>query len=116
MNINEVLGDLAGETSTYAGTTRTLPDGTTVTLPPHTLNKIGSIGTVFGGGNEAQVVGTPTVNVGTLSTIDYVTKAKTDANPRTGITVVGADITGNVFGGGNQAEVKGSPVVTIGKN
>ena len=49
-------------------------------------------GTVFGGGNRANVIGTPTV------------------------TVTGSDtrITGNVFGGGNQGDVTGSPVVTVG--
>ena len=123
VNINEVVGDLAGENSAYAGTsmteaqrTRTLPDGTTVTLPAHTKDKIGAIGTVFGGGNAAKVVGSPTVKIGTEATVDFVTKAKNETTPRTGVTVVGADITGDVFGGGNQAEVTGNSNVTIGKN
>jgi hypothetical protein len=123
VNINEVVGDLAGENSAYAGTsmteaqrTRTLPDGTTVTLPAHTKNKIGAIGTVFGGGNAAKVVGSPTVKIGTEATVDFVTMAKNETTPRTGVTVVGADITGDVFGGGNQAEVTGNSNVTIGKN
>ena len=123
VNINEVVGDLAGENSAYAGAsmteaqrTRTLPDGTTVTLPAHTKDKIGAIGTVFGGGNAAKVVGSPTVKIGTEATVDFVTKAKNETTPRTGVTVVGADITGDVFGGGNQAEVTGNSNVTIGKN
>ncbi|MBR4649449.1 MAG: hypothetical protein IKO67_04790 [Bacteroidaceae bacterium] len=123
VNINEVVGDLAGENSAYAGAsmteaqrTITLPDGTTVTLPAHTKNKIGAIGTVFGGGNAAKVVGSPTVKIGTEATVDFVTMAKNETTPRTGVTVVGADITGDVFGGGNQAEVTGNSNVTIGKN
>ena len=123
VNINEVLGLNAGENSTYAGAsmteaqrTRTLPDGTTVTLPAHTLNKIGAIGTVFGGGNAAKVIGNPMVNIGTLTTVDFVTKAANETQPQTGVTVVGADIRGNVFGGGNEAEVQGNSKVNIGKN
>ena len=57
-------------------------------------NQLGEIGTVYGGGNAADVIGDPTVNIGTESTVDMVS---TDA---TGVSVVGAYITGNVFGGG----------------
>ena len=116
VNINEVVGDNATTTSSaYAGTTRTLSDGSTVTLPAHASGAIGSIGTVFGGGNAAQVVGNTNVNIGTLSTVDYVSKAEGEETPRTAITVVGANVTGNVFGGGNQAQVTGNTNVVIGK-
>ena len=110
VNINEVIGLNASTTSTYAGTEITLPDGTKVTLPAHESGKIGAIGTVFGGGNAAKVIGNTTVNVGTADTISYVSGTDHTAKP-----VVGVNITGNVFGGGNYAEVEGSPIVTIGK-
>ena len=87
----------------------------TVTLPAHVKTKIGAIGNVFGGGNAAKVIGSTTVNIGTLSTIDFVTKASGEETPRTGVTVVGANITGNVYGGGNNAEVTGDTNVNIGR-
>ena len=115
VNINEVLGEHAN--TAFAGKDITL-DGTRVTLPPHTLNKIGSIGTVFGGGNLAKVIGNPTVNVGTESTVTLVSLADdsntTDVDERVK-TVVGADIQDNIYGGGNFAEVEGDPKVNIGK-
>ena len=86
----------------------------TVTLPAHAKDKIGAIGNVFGGGNAAKVIGNTTVNIGTLSTIDFETKASGDANPRTDVTVEGVDIRGNVYGGGNNAEVTGNANVNIG--
>lgn len=69
----------------------------------------------FGGGNAAKVIGNTNVNIGTLSTVDYVTKGSGDESPRTKILVVGVDIRGNVYGGGNNAEVTGNTNVTIGK-
>ena len=116
ININEVLGGNAGENSVYAGQTITLSDGTTVALPAHTLNKIGAIGTVFGGGNAAKVVGNTTVNVGTKvgEPIIFITPESDDEVARTK-TVIGANITGNVFGGGNEAEVTGNSNVIVGK-
>jgi len=114
VNINEVVGDKATVASPYPGTTITLNDGTTVDLPAHESGKIGAIGTVFGGGNAAQVKGNTNVNIGTLQTIDYKTTATGESTPRTNIPVVGVDIRGNVFGGGNQAEVTGNTNVIIG--
>ena len=112
VNINEVVGENSTETSTYAGTTRTLKDGTTVTLPPHTSGAIGAIGTVYGGGNAAQVTGNTTVHIGTQPTISYVS-----GNDHSAKTVIGANITGNVFGGGlgSSALVTGNTDVVIGK-
>jgi len=98
----------------YEGADRII-DGDRVINPPHVKDKMGVIQNVFGGGNAAKVVGNPYVNIGTESTVDYVTKFSGDENPRTGLTVKGADIRGNVHGGGNMAEVKGNTHVTIGK-
>ena len=78
---------------------------------------LGTIGTVYGGGNAAPVIGDTYVNVGTKTTVDYVTidTTKGETEAVTGINVVGANITGNVYGGGNAAKVTGNTNVTIGK-
>ena len=85
-----------------------------VDIPAHVKGKIGAIGKVFGGGNAAQVKGSTPVNIGNLSTIDFESTGAGEDTPRTGVTVVGADIKGNVYGGGNNAEVSGSAKVNIG--
>ena len=121
VNINEVVGENANNTSwnyhqqivngEAVGKTITYSDGTSVTMPTHEAGKIGAIGTVFGGGNAAQVVGNTNVNIGTEATIKYTSDAASDPAR----TVKGADIRGNVFGGGNKAEVTGNTNVIIGK-
>ncbi len=126
VNINEIVGEHAnvmdwpyhqttktegGETVPDAGKTITFSDGTSVTMPTHESGKIGAIGTVFGGGNAAQVVGNTNLNIGTASTINY----SSDATGATGRPVIGVDIRGNVFGGGNEAEVTGYTNVIVGK-
>ena len=77
VNINMIQG------SKYAGITRTTDN-------PHQL---GAIGTVYGGGNAADIVGDPTVNICTEPTVSLVSTGSTE-------TVLGAYITGNVYGGG----------------
>ena len=69
-------------------------------------NKLGIIGTVFGGGNAANVEGGTNVNIGT----------KTDITRTNGeeLPVQGVNIKGNVYGGGNQADVTGKTKVQIG--
>ena len=56
---------------------------------------LGTLGTVFGGGNAAQVIGSTRVLVGTTNNT--------------------ARIDGNVYGGGNKADVSGNTDVSIGK-
>ncbi|MBO4753737.1 MAG: hypothetical protein J5543_04025 [Bacteroidales bacterium] len=111
VNINEVVGANANMTPTtvYAGTERTLTDGTTVILPEHDSGEIGAIGTVFGGGNAAAVHGNTTVNVGTEPTVTFISGDKSTKD------VVGVDIRGNIYGGGNAADVTGSTNVVIGQ-
>ena len=109
VNINVVEGEYASEA--YAGSNVTL-DGVTVNLPAHDANAIGAIGTVFGGGNAAEVIGNTNVNIGTEATIKYTSDAA-EADAR---TVLGADIRDNVFGGGNQAKVTGNTNVVVGKD
>lgn len=111
---------------------------------PAFTSGMGSIHTVFGGGNAAPVTGNTNVNVGTSEyeeivsvatgdkVTDYYTRSGegTEASPYTytkatgstaeeGTTyyqkVKGADIRGNVYGGGNNAEVTGNTNVVIGE-
>jgi len=82
----------------------------TVYQPEHESGKIGVIGTVFGGGNAAKVDGDTNVNIGTKSSVTYVTGDKANH------VVKGVNIIGNVYGGGNKAEVTGSTNVRIGKD
>lgn len=112
VNINEVVGANATTASTYAGTTRTMRDGTQVELPAHTSGTIGAIGTIYGGGNAAPVVGNTFVNIGTAETITYVS-----GNDHSAKTVKGVSITGNVFGGGlgETATVSGNTNVQVGR-
>ena len=99
VNINEVVGANASNTSwPHLNKTINFNDGTaSVTLPLHEAGKIGAIGTVFGGGNAAKVIGDTNVNIGTADDI------------------IGVDIRENVYGGGNKADVTGKTNVTIGK-
>ena len=73
-------------------------------------DKLGAIGTVYGGGNAADIVGNTMINIGTSSTVDKIVwnnmadKPEYESDGTTLSTtlenVVGAYITGNVFGGG----------------
>ena len=98
----------------FAGVTKDI-DGDEVTMPEHEQGKMGVISQVFGGGNAAKVIGDTNVNIGTLGTVDYVTKFSGESEVRTGLVVKGVDIRGNIYGGGNQAEVTGKTNVTIGQ-
>ena len=122
VNINEVVGGKTNHSQANIATEGTitiseeLTPGVVTTrelkYPPHTQGAIGSINNVFGGGNEAEVVGDTYVNIGTEEKIQYVTGADTE----TKITVKGVNILGNVYGGGNKANVTGQTNVTIGKS
>ena len=113
VNISEVEGGRE-----YAGETLTLDDGTEVTLYPRlATSKMGVIGTVFGGGNAAKVIGNTNVEIGTG---DYHYNEGTQAKVKFVSTgevknVLGADIRDNVYGGGNAADVTGKSNVVIGK-
>jgi hypothetical protein len=86
-----------------------------IEYPTHEQGKIGAIQNIFGGGNQAEVIGTPHVYIGTQDKIDFVTKSSGSESPRTNVTVEGADIRGNVYGGGNNATVTGDTDVQIGR-
>ena len=143
VNINQIKGDWAG---------KTIGTGESAITIPNQLGEIGcgyinenSVrveGGVFGGGNEANVVGNTNVNIGTEAEVyvvkfvdvgasvkDYYTRnndgtytataatetAKADTYYYKKETVLGANIIGNVYGGGNEAEVTGDTYVNIGK-
>ena len=122
IHIDEVEGG-----KTYAGEQITLKDinnnESTVTLHPrYATAKMGVVGTVFGGGNAAKVIGSTRVYVATeeevnMHVLDNQGNAVLDTEGKPTYTkkaVIGADIRGNVYGGGNQAEVTGQTNVQIG--
>lgn len=107
VNINVVKGKFAGQ---EVGAQ--IIGGESV--PAHTIpDEIGKIGTVFGGGNAANVVGNTNVYIGTKNSIVFETPATSSLEERTK-TGVGAHILGNVYGGGKQADVIGKTNVRIG--
>ena len=73
-------------------------------------------GGVFGGGNQAAIIGNTTVNIGTETSV-YVKSWTYNAEKKeyTGAnqTVQGANIKSNVYGGGNLANVTGNTFVNI---
>ena len=139
VNINMIKGSQV--TKSYS-----LPAGYTGDPIPNIKNsviqdEIGTIGNVFGGGNEGNVFGNSTVNIGTATSVGilkregdvYGGQFVNEANqpvydvdgkvivdgdvPRTVAyvdkTVLGAHITGDVFGGGNAAYVTKDATVNI---
>ena len=90
-----------------------------------TGNLLGTIGDVFGGGNEAKVEGNTKINIGTETTVEMNTaptylgaegtayQYNSTTKKYYNITVSGANITGNVYGGGNLADVTGNTQVNI---
>ena len=88
----------------------TLPDGidkngSYLVIP----DEVGSIGSIYGGGNQGTVHGDTNVNIGTLETNQHRSgEDKATQN-------VSVRITDDVFGGGKTAEVTGKATVKIGK-
>ena len=118
----KVIGSTVTTNSSAAGYATGFP------VPSHDKGAIGAIGTVFGGGYGAKVIGTPTVNIGTRvgEQIDLLSMPVEDSNGKTSSeagwiptyqkeTVLGADIRGDIYGAGNNAEVTGDTKVQIGK-
>ena len=103
VNINQVAGLYASQI-----------DGDGDNVADGDATQLGVIGNVYGGGNQAAVIGDTYIRVATAETTDFVTMAEGETTPRTGVAVQGAHITGNVFGGGNQAEVQGDSHVVVG--
>ena len=92
--------------------------------------ELGTIGDVYGGGDAAAVEGITTVNIGTETTVDFVTEPKLLGTKGTSLetdgiayvenengtfktNVVGTKITEDVFGGGKLANVRDITNVNI---
>ncbi len=81
-------------------------------------DEIGTIGHIFGGGDQANINGNATVNIGTEPTVtiwNYVYDEHNNITQSTSseAAVLGAHITGNVYGGGDHAAVTGNTQVNI---
>ncbi len=75
---------------------------------------IGTIGSVYGGGNQGDVDGSTTVNIGTETAISFVhTPDHLTPNSSGRYDVLGANITDNVFGGGNEGNISRNTTVNI---
>jgi hypothetical protein len=81
---------------------------TVVKRPAHAKGNIGTINTVYGGGNAADVIGDTYVNIGTETEVDLISTGQK-------LTVQGAAIEENVYGGGNKAHITGSTNIQLGK-
>ena len=117
VNINMVKGSKAGDEYT-------LPAGYTGNAIPNLVegrikDEIGTIGDVYGGGNEGDVVGNSTVNIGTEQDIAFTnptgahSPAHLTPNDAGKYDVFGAHIDADVFGGGNKGNVTGDATVNI---
>ena len=127
VNINEVIlsNTDTGQQTDYSKQDFTVTDAirqavTSATLYPRpadsTNGSIGVIGNIYGGGNEAQVIGNTYVNIGNLEEVEINTLDKVNETTYQTKLVKGADIRGNVYGGGNKAEVTGNTNVVVGKS
>lgn len=111
VNINMEQGHVNGnyeyvDGKSAAGNDRYANSGTPITLP------LGFVGTVFGGGNQAKVVGNTSVQIATGTDADgnAVFQTSDSSRPR-----FDAQIRSNIYGGGNNADVTGSTSVVIGQ-
>lgn len=86
------------------------PNSGKTTLEVLGADKIGSIGSIYGGGNAGAVYGNTEVKIGTLAKNHHISGSDTTSEEEVVVT-----ITGNVFGGGNEAIVSGNTNVTIGQ-
>lgn len=122
VNVDPIKGIFAGKTTApiyvlndkdqrkLLSETATLPygitkDGSTIAIP----NEVGSIGTIYGGGNAGAVYGNTEVNIGLKTTNKHI--SGTDKTTEYDVAVT---ITGDVFGGGNEAIVSDDTNVKIG--
>ncbi len=110
VNVNTIKGMFAGQNPqplyVLDNEYNRISNTETISIP----DEVGTIGTIYGGGNAGAVYGSTTVNIGTLATNKHVSGTDTVTEKE-----VEVNITGNVFGGGNEAIVSGDTKVTIGK-
>jgi hypothetical protein len=117
VNIDVKEGDNRERDWAYNGQTITFSDGSKVTLPVHEKGKIGVIGTVYGGGNAAAVIGNTTVKMtkGIVENTLFGGGNAANVEGSTSVTILDGTIGGNVYGGGNQGNVTGATKVQIGE-
>ena len=117
INVTSIGANANRENWSYNGSTIDFGNDYKVTLPLHKAGEIGAIGTVYGGGNAAKVIGNTTVNMknGIVENTLFGGGNAADVEGSTFVTIEKEDATinGNVFGGGNAADVEGSTSVTI---
>jgi len=135
VNVNMIKGWTNGlYTGQKEGNTETHPE---LVNTKYNYDYIGTVDNVFGGGNQAVVIGNTSVYIGDSDTVTVhnVTKAvyeavknrhrfvgespfaqgdPDDATADIMVTTEGATVTGNVYGGGNQAAVNGQTRIRIG--
>ena len=70
VNINVAMGDKATHSDATIGeNAKSHDDGEGYPVPSHESGKIGAITNVYGGGNEAKVIGNTNVNIGTVAEV-----------------------------------------------
>ena len=112
VNVNTIKGKFAGQNAqplyVLNNENNRISNTESISIP----DEVGTIGTIYGGGNAGAVYGNTTVNIGTLAKNKHV---KDKDNESVEPEEVAVNITGNVFGGGNEAIVSGDTKVTIGE-
>ncbi len=117
INVTSIGANANRENWSYNGSTIDFGNDYKVTLPLHKAGEIGAIGTVYGGGNAAKVVGNTTVNMknGIVENTLFGGGNAADVEGSTSVTILDGTIGGNVYGGGNQGNVAGATKVQIGE-
>lgn len=116
INVTSIGANANRENWSYNGSTIDFGNDYKVTLPLHKAGEIGAIGTVYGGGNAAKVIGNTTVNMmnGIVENTLFGGGNAADVEGNTSVTILDGTISGNVYGGGNQGNVAGATKVQIG--
>ncbi len=117
INVTSIGANANRENWSYNGSTIDFGSEYIVQLPVHEKGKIGVIGTVYGGGNAAKVIGNTTVNMknGIVENTLFGGGNAADVEGSTSVTILDGTIGGNVYGGGNQGNVAGATKVQIGE-
>ncbi|MBQ5574389.1 MAG: hypothetical protein IIU69_08950, partial [Bacteroidaceae bacterium] len=117
INVTSIGANANRENWSYNGSTINFGNEYIVQLPVHEKGKIGVIGTVYGGGNAAAVIGNTTVNMtnGIVENTVFGGGNAADVEGDTEVTILDGTIGGNVYGGGNRGNVTGATKVQIGQ-
>lgn len=117
INVTSIGANANRENWSYNGSTIDFGSEYIVQLPVHEKGKIGVIGTVYGGGNAAAVIGNTTVNMkdGIVENTLFGGGNAADVEGSTSVTILDGTIGGNVYGGGNKGHVTGTTKVQIGE-